>query len=185
MGMRTAEGLPTHPAAASQQLEAEVAAEAMALFLFLLLALSRSSLVNLLGQSKRLRTSNRVGRQFHALRAQEGEMGMRTAEGLPTHPAAASQQLEAEVKWIIFMGLVEVFLLLLKLSTILKHLTNLLGLQEVISPSRLVKCFRIVLSFSKSRKTSTRPMKMIHLISTPPSRLQPRLRVAEMQRQGG
>ncbi|KAJ5603608.1 hypothetical protein N7537_006564 [Penicillium hordei] len=36
-------------------------------------------------------------RQFHALRAQEGEMGMRTAEGLPTHPAAASQQLEAEV----------------------------------------------------------------------------------------
>jgi hypothetical protein len=40
------------------------------------------------------------------------------------------------------MGLVEVFLLLLKLSTILKHLTNLLGLQE------------------------TRPMKMIHLIST-------------------
>ncbi|KAJ5540952.1 hypothetical protein N7494_006028 [Penicillium frequentans] len=34
-------------------------------------------------------------RQFHALRAQEGELGMRTAEGLPTHPAAA-QQLEAE-----------------------------------------------------------------------------------------
>ncbi|KAJ5168492.1 uncharacterized protein N7482_004086 [Penicillium canariense] len=28
-------------------------------------------------------------RQFHALRAQEGELGMRTAEGLPTHPAAA------------------------------------------------------------------------------------------------
>ncbi|KAJ6008419.1 hypothetical protein N7540_012395 [Penicillium herquei] len=36
-------------------------------------------------------------RQFHALRAQEGELGMRTAEGLPTHPAAAAQQLEAEV----------------------------------------------------------------------------------------
>ncbi|KAJ5353703.1 hypothetical protein N7541_006267 [Penicillium brevicompactum] len=36
-------------------------------------------------------------RQFHALRAQEGEMGMRTAEGLPTHPVAASQQHEAEV----------------------------------------------------------------------------------------
>ncbi|KAJ5173409.1 hypothetical protein N7492_006002 [Penicillium capsulatum] len=36
-------------------------------------------------------------RQFHALRAQEGELGMRTADGLPTHPAAASsQQLEAE-----------------------------------------------------------------------------------------
>ncbi|KAJ5923714.1 hypothetical protein N7454_008959 [Penicillium verhagenii] len=35
-------------------------------------------------------------RQFHALRAQEGELGMRTAEGLPTHPAAVSQQLEAE-----------------------------------------------------------------------------------------
>ncbi|KAJ5647021.1 hypothetical protein N7490_003393 [Penicillium lividum] len=34
-------------------------------------------------------------RQFHALRAQEGELGMRTADGLPTHPAA-SQQLEAE-----------------------------------------------------------------------------------------
>lgn len=36
-------------------------------------------------------------RQFHALRAQEGELGMRTAEGLPTHPAAASQQSELEV----------------------------------------------------------------------------------------
>ncbi|KAJ6069690.1 hypothetical protein N7499_011577 [Penicillium canescens] len=36
-------------------------------------------------------------RQFHALRAQEGELGMRTADGLPTHPAAASQQLESEV----------------------------------------------------------------------------------------
>ncbi|KAL4778163.1 hypothetical protein BJX76DRAFT_343966 [Aspergillus varians] len=34
-------------------------------------------------------------RQFHALRAQEGEFGMRTAEGLPTHPATVpSQQLE-------------------------------------------------------------------------------------------
>ncbi|KAL4879103.1 hypothetical protein BJY04DRAFT_194245 [Aspergillus karnatakaensis] len=28
-------------------------------------------------------------RQFHALRAQEGEFGLRTAEGLPTHPATA------------------------------------------------------------------------------------------------
>ncbi|KAJ5290807.1 hypothetical protein N7478_000058 [Penicillium angulare] len=36
-------------------------------------------------------------RQFHALRAQEGELGMRTVDGLPTHPAAASQQLESEV----------------------------------------------------------------------------------------
>ncbi|KAL4978522.1 hypothetical protein BDW66DRAFT_129760 [Aspergillus desertorum] len=35
-------------------------------------------------------------RQFHALRAQEGEFGMRTAEGLPTHPATApSQPVEA------------------------------------------------------------------------------------------
>ncbi|KAJ5089795.1 hypothetical protein N7532_008479 [Penicillium argentinense] len=34
-------------------------------------------------------------RQFHALRAQEGDFGMRTADGLPTHPAAASAQ-EAE-----------------------------------------------------------------------------------------
>lgn len=31
-------------------------------------------------------------RQFHALRAQEGESGMRTAEGLPTHPATAPSQ---------------------------------------------------------------------------------------------
>lgn len=31
-------------------------------------------------------------RQFHALRAQEGDFGMRTADGLPTHPAAASAQ---------------------------------------------------------------------------------------------
>ncbi|EPS33717.1 hypothetical protein PDE_08679 [Penicillium oxalicum 114-2] len=30
-------------------------------------------------------------RQFHALRSQEGELGMRTAEGLPTHPAAAAE----------------------------------------------------------------------------------------------
>lgn len=36
-------------------------------------------------------------RQFHALRAQEGETGMRTAEGLPTHPATASRQLEDDV----------------------------------------------------------------------------------------
>ncbi|KAJ5084044.1 hypothetical protein NUU61_008623 [Penicillium alfredii] len=36
-------------------------------------------------------------RQFHALRAQEGELGIRNAEGLPSHPAAASSlQLEAE-----------------------------------------------------------------------------------------
>ncbi|KAG2413460.1 hypothetical protein HFD88_002649 [Aspergillus terreus] len=35
-------------------------------------------------------------RQFHALRAQEGEFGLRTAEGLPTHPTAASQQGETE-----------------------------------------------------------------------------------------
>ncbi|KAJ5292692.1 uncharacterized protein N7443_008645 [Penicillium atrosanguineum] len=34
-------------------------------------------------------------RQFNALRAQEGDM-VRTAEGLPTHPAAVSMQLEAE-----------------------------------------------------------------------------------------
>lgn len=31
-------------------------------------------------------------RQFHAMRAQEGESGMRTAEGLPTHPAAPPSQ---------------------------------------------------------------------------------------------
>ncbi|KAL2825180.1 hypothetical protein BDW59DRAFT_146548 [Aspergillus cavernicola] len=31
-------------------------------------------------------------RQFHALRAQEGEFGLRTAEGLPTHPATAPLQ---------------------------------------------------------------------------------------------
>ncbi|KAL4961152.1 uncharacterized protein BDV14DRAFT_204003 [Aspergillus stella-maris] len=31
-------------------------------------------------------------RQFHALRAQEGEFGMRTAEGLPTQPVAAPSQ---------------------------------------------------------------------------------------------
>ncbi|KAL4870083.1 hypothetical protein BDV12DRAFT_65522 [Aspergillus spectabilis] len=31
-------------------------------------------------------------RQFHALRAQEGEFGLRTAEGLPTHPAIAPSQ---------------------------------------------------------------------------------------------
>ncbi|KAL4920183.1 hypothetical protein BDW62DRAFT_177829 [Aspergillus aurantiobrunneus] len=31
-------------------------------------------------------------RQFHALRAQKGEFAMRTAEGLPTHPAAAASQ---------------------------------------------------------------------------------------------
>ncbi|KAJ5595914.1 hypothetical protein N7450_002372 [Penicillium hetheringtonii] len=31
-------------------------------------------------------------RQFHALRAQEGDYGMRTADGLPTHPASASAQ---------------------------------------------------------------------------------------------
>lgn len=31
-------------------------------------------------------------RQFHALRSQEGELGMRTAEGLPTHPASAPSQ---------------------------------------------------------------------------------------------
>jgi PERQ amino acid-rich with GYF domain-containing protein len=37
-------------------------------------------------------------RQFHALRAQEGELGMRTAEGLPTHPTTGSPQLaEAEL----------------------------------------------------------------------------------------
>ncbi|KAJ5583525.1 hypothetical protein N7535_002145 [Penicillium sp. DV-2018c] len=36
-------------------------------------------------------------RQFHSLRAQEGEMGMRTAEGLPTHPVSTAQQQEAEV----------------------------------------------------------------------------------------
>jgi len=34
-------------------------------------------------------------RQFNALRAQEGDM-VRTAEGLPTHPAAVSQQVESE-----------------------------------------------------------------------------------------
>ena len=34
-------------------------------------------------------------RQFNALRAQEGDI-VRTAEGLPTHPATVSQQLEAE-----------------------------------------------------------------------------------------
>ncbi|KAL2872824.1 uncharacterized protein BJX67DRAFT_20591 [Aspergillus lucknowensis] len=33
-------------------------------------------------------------RQFHALRAQEGEFGLRTAEGLPTHPATATGQAE-------------------------------------------------------------------------------------------
>lgn len=31
-------------------------------------------------------------RQFHALRSQDGETGMRTAEGLPTHPPTASYQ---------------------------------------------------------------------------------------------
>lgn len=36
-------------------------------------------------------------RQFHALRAQEGEFGLRTAEGLPTHPAPGpSQGMEPE-----------------------------------------------------------------------------------------
>lgn len=30
-------------------------------------------------------------RQFHALRAQDGELSMRTAEGLPTHPAGAHE----------------------------------------------------------------------------------------------
>ncbi|PYI07594.1 GYF domain protein [Aspergillus sclerotiicarbonarius CBS 121057] len=35
-------------------------------------------------------------RQFHALRAQEGELGLRTAEGLPTHPATAIQPEEPE-----------------------------------------------------------------------------------------
>lgn len=33
-------------------------------------------------------------RQFHALRAQEGEFGMRTAEGLPTHPATQQNDFE-------------------------------------------------------------------------------------------
>ncbi|KAL5338769.1 hypothetical protein BJX70DRAFT_398323 [Aspergillus crustosus] len=32
-------------------------------------------------------------RQFHALRSNEGEFGMRTAEGLPTHPATIPSQL--------------------------------------------------------------------------------------------
>lgn len=31
-------------------------------------------------------------RQFHALRSHEGEFGMRTAEGLPTHPTTSSSQ---------------------------------------------------------------------------------------------
>lgn len=35
-------------------------------------------------------------RQFHALRAQEGEFGMRTAEGLPTHPAIQSDLEQSE-----------------------------------------------------------------------------------------
>ncbi|GKZ17631.1 hypothetical protein AbraIFM66951_011742 [Aspergillus brasiliensis] len=35
-------------------------------------------------------------RQFHALRAQEGELGLRTAEGLPTHPATVPQPSETE-----------------------------------------------------------------------------------------
>ncbi|CAI7677976.1 unnamed protein product [Penicillium manginii] len=34
-------------------------------------------------------------RQFHALRAQEGDFGMRTVDGLPTHPAASVQDAEA------------------------------------------------------------------------------------------
>lgn len=33
-------------------------------------------------------------RQFHSLRAQEGEFGMRTAEGLPTHPATQQNEFE-------------------------------------------------------------------------------------------
>ncbi|RDW90357.1 uncharacterized protein DSM5745_02132 [Aspergillus mulundensis] len=37
-------------------------------------------------------------RQFHALRAQEGEFGMRTAEGLPTHPATAPSQPAEDVE---------------------------------------------------------------------------------------
>lgn len=36
-------------------------------------------------------------RQFHALRAQEGELGLRTVDGLPSHPASGSaQQYEEE-----------------------------------------------------------------------------------------
>lgn len=38
-------------------------------------------------------------RQFHALRMQEGELGMRTADGLPTHPA--TQQFESETATIL------------------------------------------------------------------------------------
>jgi PERQ amino acid-rich with GYF domain-containing protein len=43
-------------------------------------------------------------RQFHALRAQEGELGLRTVDGLPTHPAAA---LEHEVESLATDGGVE------------------------------------------------------------------------------
>jgi hypothetical protein len=124
----------------------------MALFLFLLLALSRSSLVNLLRQSERLRASNRVGQLlscllhlgcnlgFELLRC-SGRVGRQAFGGAHAHlPFLGTEGMELAktllasvlIKWIIFMGLVEVFLLLLKLSTILKHLTNLLGLQEVI-----------------------------------------------------
>ncbi|KAF3388936.1 GYF domain-containing protein mpd2 [Penicillium rolfsii] len=43
-------------------------------------------------------------RQFHALRAQEGELGMRTADGLPTHPAAS---VEHEVESLATDGVEE------------------------------------------------------------------------------
>ena len=124
----------------------------MAIVMFLLLALSRSSLVNLLRKSERLRTGNRVGQLLscllhlgrnlcfelprcgarvgrqafssaHAHLAFLGPQGMELAKTLLT---------SVLIEWIIFMSLVKVFLLLLELSTILKHLSNLLGLQEVI-----------------------------------------------------
>lgn len=120
--------------------------------MFLLLALSRSSLVNLLGKSKRLSTGNRVGQLLSCLLHLggnlclellrcSGRVGRQAFGGAHSHLAflgtkgmELTKTLFASVliKWIIFMGLVKVFLLLLKLSTILKHLSNLLRLQEVI-----------------------------------------------------
>jgi hypothetical protein len=124
----------------------------VALLLLLLLALSGGSLVDLLGQSQGLGTGNRVrqllscllhlgGNVGFVLLRSSGRVGRQALGGAHTHLAfLGTKCMElAEtflagllVKWIILMSFIEIILLLLELGTILEHLSNLLGLQEVI-----------------------------------------------------
>jgi hypothetical protein len=120
--------------------------------LLLLLTLSRGSLVNLLRQSEgglqssRLQFLDTISSQgLHLVLQSSGRVSRQSVNGAQTQLSLlSSQRMELAqallasllVKGVIGIGLVEIILLLLQLSAVLKHRRHLLGVEEAIRLAR-------------------------------------------------